>query len=140
MINVFYGEKTIKISKDSNFRELKKKIFFGDKKLIKYFSYAGKKIEEWMFVSDYPKFTIVMDQGEYQEFAKGKFRCKKCRNYVKLSKMICIHSSKCRIFYNFKLKEPMTNKLDGGYFEFEKENYERENNEIEDEIYEEKIV
>ena len=91
-----------------------------------------------MFVSDYPKFTIVMDQGEYQEFAKGKFRCKKCRNYVKLSKMICIHSSKCRIFYNFKLKEPMTNKLDGGYFEFENENYEGENNEIEDEIYEEK--
>ncbi len=91
-----------------------------------------------MFVSDYPKFIIVMKKGQHQEFAKGKIRCKKRRNYIKLSKMICIHSSKCRISYKLKLKEPMTNKLDAGYFEFENENYEGENIEIEDEIYEEK--
>ena len=80
-----------------------------------------------------------MLQGEYKEFVKGKFRYNKCRNYVELSKMICSLSSKCIIFYNFQLKETMTNKLDGGYFEFENENYEGENNEIENEIYEEKI-
>jgi len=43
IINVFYEEKSIKISKDSNFRELKEKIFFRDKSLIKFFLYPGKK-------------------------------------------------------------------------------------------------
>ena len=43
IINVFYGERSIKIPKNSNFFELKQKIFYRDLKLVKYFSFKGKK-------------------------------------------------------------------------------------------------
>ena len=42
MIKVFYGEKTIIIPKDSNFLDLKQKIFFKDKKLVKFFFWREK--------------------------------------------------------------------------------------------------
>ena len=115
MIKVFYGEKTITIPKDSNFPDLKQKIFFKDKKLIKFFSYGGKKLDENLRVFNFPDFLISMDQSEYEQFSKGKFRCKRCRKYVKVSKMICNHFIKCRIFFNFKLKKPLTNDMFGGY-------------------------
>lgn len=132
ILNVFYGEKCITIQKNSNFQDLKQRIFLRDKKLVKFFSFAGKKIDENLTVSNFPNFILIMDQGEYQEFTKGKFRCKKCRRYVKFSKMTCNHSSKCRIFFNFKLKESMTKKIVG--------RYEETNNDIEEEeINEEEI-
>ena len=71
-----------------------------------------------------------MDQSEYEEFTKGKFRCKRCRKYLKVSKMICNHFSKCRIFFNFNLKKPLTNDILGGYKE---ENDESEEEEIDPE-------
>ena len=46
--------------------------------------------------------------------------------YIKISKKSCNHSSKYRIFYNFKLKQPLTNKISSGYkndvYESEKNN------------------
>ena len=130
MIKVFYGEKTITIPKDSNFLDLKQKIFFKDKKLVKFFSFGGKKLGENLRVFNFPEFLISMDQSEYEEFTKGKFRCKRCRKYLKVSKMICNHFSKCRIFFNFKLKKPLTNDILGGYKE---ENDESEEEEIDQE-------
>ena len=84
---------------------------------MRYFSFEGKKIEDNLRVCDYPNFTITIDQNDYKEFTKGKFWCKKCRKYVKMSKMTCKHSSKCRFFYNFKLKQPLTKKISSGYKE-----------------------
>ena len=104
IINVFYGKSSIKIPKNSNFFELKQKFFYRDLKLVKFFSFNGKKIAENLRVYNYPEFLISMDKGNYIEFTKGKYRCKKCRKYVKTSKMICNHASKCRIFYNLKKK------------------------------------
>jgi len=115
IINVIFEEKSIKITKNSNFMELKQKIFYRDNELIKYFLFEEKKIDENLRVANFPKFTMVMDQGKFQEFAKGKFRCKKCRKYVKISKMICNHSSKCKLFYGFKLKETMSTKIQAEY-------------------------
>ena len=120
--------------KDSNFIQLKKEIFYRDKKLIKFFSFKGEKICENLRIYNYPEFMITMDQVEYQEFAKGKFRCKKCRKYVKLSKLIFRHSSKCRIFYNFKLKQSLTQQIHGGY---EEEKEEGEEDFDEEQIYKE---
>ena len=131
MIKVLYGEKTITIPKDSNFLDLKRKIFFEDKKLIKFFYLGGKKIDENLRVFNYPEFSISMEQGEFKEFTKGKFRCQRCRKYLKVSKMICNHSSKCRIFYNFKLKLPMTKEILGGYKEENDGSEEEEINEAE---------
>ena len=125
LINVFYEDKSIEIPKESSFMDLKQKILFKDKKLVRYFSFEGKKIEDNLRVYNYPNFTIAIDQGEFKEFTKGKFRCKKCRKYVKISKMTCKHSSKCRFFYNFKLNEPLTKKIAGGYKE-ENDVYESE--------------
>ena len=121
IINIIYGQKKISMPKDSNFIQLKKEIFYRDKKLIKFFSFKGEKICENLRIYNYPEFMITMDQVEYQEFAKGKFRCKKCRKYVKLSKLICRHSSKCRIFYNFKLKQSLTQQIHGTYEEEKEE-------------------
>lgn len=87
LINVFYEDKSIEIPKESSFMDLKQKILFKDKKLVRYFSFEGKKIEDNLRVCDYPNFTITIDQNDYKEFTKGKFRCKKCRKYVKMSKM-----------------------------------------------------
>ena len=115
MIKAFYGEKIIRIPKDSNFLDLKQKIFFKDKKLIKCFSFGGEKLDENMRVYIFPEFMISMDQSEYEEFSKGKFLCKRCRKYAKVSKMICNHFSKCRIFFNFKLKKTLTNEMFEGY-------------------------
>ncbi len=42
-INVFYGERSIKIPKNSNFFELKQKIFYRALKFVKYFSFNRKK-------------------------------------------------------------------------------------------------
>ena len=134
LINVFYEGNSIEITKESSFMDLKQKILFKDKKLVRYFSFEGKKIEDNLRVYNYPNFTIATDQGEFKEFTKGKFRCKKCRKYVKISKMTCKHSSKYRFFYNFKLNEPLTKKIAGGYKE-ENDVYEsdRDNEEVIDE-------
>ena len=43
IINVFYGEQSFNIPKDSDFFELKQKIFYRDLKLVKYFKFGGKK-------------------------------------------------------------------------------------------------
>ena len=133
LINVFYDNNSIKIPKESSFMDLKQKILFRDKKLIRYFSFEGKKIEDNLRVSNYPNFSITIDKSVFKEFTKGKFRCKKCRKYIKLSKMTCKHSSKCRFFYNFKLKQPLTKQISGGYKE---ENDEQNDEEVinEDEI------
>ena len=129
MIKVLYGEKTIIIPKDSNFLDLKRKIFFKDKKLIKFFYFGGEKIDENLRVFNYPEFSILMDRGEFKEFTERKFRCQRCRKYLKISKMICNHSSKCRTFYNFKLKKPMTKEILGGYKEENEGSEEEEINE-----------
>ena len=126
--------KAISMPKDSNFIQLKKEIFFWDKKLIKFFSFKGEKICENLRIYNYPEFMSTMDQVEYQEFTKGKFRCKKCRKYVRLSKLICRHSNKCRIFYNFKLKKFLTQQIHGGY---EEEKEEGEEDFDEEQIYKE---
>ena len=132
LISVFYGDNSIKIPKESSFMDLKQKILFRDKKLIRYFSFEGKKIEDNLRVSNYPNFSITIDKSVFKEFTKGKFRCKKCRKYIKLSKMTCKHSSKCRFFYNFKLKQPLTKQISGGYKEENNEqNYEEIINEDE---------
>jgi len=46
IINVFYGEKSINIPKDSDFFELKQKIFYRDLQLVKFFKFGGTKIRE----------------------------------------------------------------------------------------------
>ena len=56
-------------------------------------------------------------QRKIYRIYKGKYRCKKCRKYVKISKMICNNPSKYRIFYNYQKKEPMTEQLITGYKE-----------------------
>ena len=43
IINVIFEEKSIKITKNSNFMELKQKIFYRDNELIKYFLFEEKK-------------------------------------------------------------------------------------------------
>ena len=43
LINVFYDDNSIKIPKESFFIDLKQKILFRDKKLIRYFYFEGKK-------------------------------------------------------------------------------------------------
>ena len=53
ILNVFYGEKCITIQKNSNFQDLKQRIFLRDKKLVKFFSFAGKKIDENLTVSNF---------------------------------------------------------------------------------------
>ena len=125
-IEIFYGKNKIKISKDLNFKDLKFKILTKEKRLIKFFSFENKKINENLFVSDFPKFKICIDKSQFSEFKKGQFRCKRCRKYLKLNNLICNHSSICRTFYNFKKKEPINEIIDGGYFDEEKE--EKESN------------
>ena len=66
--------------------DLKQKILFKDKKLIRYFSFEGKKIEDNLRVSNYPNFSITIDKTVFKEFTKGKFRCKKCRKYINFPK------------------------------------------------------
>ena len=63
ILNVIFEEKSIKITKNSNFMELKQKIFYRDNELIKYFLFEEKKIDENLRVANFPKFTMVMDQG-----------------------------------------------------------------------------
>ena len=43
ILNVFYVKRSIKISKSSNFFELKQKIFYRDLKLVKFFHLIEKK-------------------------------------------------------------------------------------------------
>ena len=83
MIKAFYGEKIIRIPKDSNFLDLKQKIFFKDKKLIKCFSFGGEKLDENMRVYIFPEFMISMDQSEYEEFSKENFFAKDAESMSK---------------------------------------------------------
>ena len=86
VINVFYGEHSIKIPKNSNFFELKQKIFYRDLKLVKFFSFNGKKIVENLRVYNYPEFLIAMDKGKYTEFTKGNIDAKNVENMQKFLK------------------------------------------------------
>ena len=116
-LSIFYGDKTIKVPKNSNFNTLKKIILEKDGKLVKYFSYANQKINESLLVYDYPSFILTIDQNEFKEYKKGKYRCKRCRKYLKISKWTCSHTNKCRAFYVLanNLKDTFT--LEGGYEE-----------------------
>ena len=62
IINVFYGEKSIFISKDSNFLWFKLNFFFTYKVLIKALHLI---------------FNLSIDKAEYIELEKGKFRFKR---------------------------------------------------------------
>ena len=107
-IQIFYGNINIRISKDLNFKDLKYQILRKEKRLIKYFSFENKKINENLFVSNFPKFKICFDRSKFSEFKKGQYRCKRCRKYLKLNNLTCNHSSICRTFYNFKKKNLLT--------------------------------
>lgn len=66
-------------------------------------------------IGNYPSFSIVFDRNEYSEFKRGQFRCKRCRKYLRLSKMTCKHDNKCKTFYILKKKETLTFTLNAAY-------------------------
>ena len=67
---------------------------------------------------NFPIFIVCLDKNIFCEFKNGQYRCKRCRKYLKLNYLTCIHSNTCRTFYNFKKKETTYEFLDGGYKEF----------------------
>ena len=131
-IQIFYGKNKIRVNKDLNFKDLKYKILRKEKRLIKFFSFENKKINENLFVMNFPTFKISFDKSQFSEFRRGQYRCKRCRRYLKLNNLTCNHSSICRIFYNFKKKESINEIIDGGYFEEENESNLNENANFDD--------
>ena len=73
-----------------------------------------------------------MDKNIFSEYKIGQYRFKRCRRYLRLSKMSCIHSNTYRTYDNFKKKESTYEILEGGYHEPNAE----ENNSINVEINE----
>ena len=80
LINVFYDDNSIKIPKESSFMDLKQKILFRDKKLIRYFSFEGKKIEDNLRVSNYPNFSITIDKSVLKNSQKANLDVKNVEN------------------------------------------------------------
>ena len=116
-VEVFFGNHKIMVNKDISFKELRFKILQKEKRLIKFFSCGNEKINENLSIANYPTFQVALDKSVYCEFKRGQYRCKKCRKYLKLNNLTCRHSSKCRIFYNFKNKESMNEIINEGYLE-----------------------
>jgi len=116
-IVVFFGEKNILVPKGINFKQLRIKILQTEKRLIKYFIFGGKKINENLSIKNYPTFQIVFDKSLFNEYKKNQFRCKKCRKYLKFNNLTCRHSNICKTYYNFTKKESFNEIIDGGCFE-----------------------
>lgn len=131
-ITVFYGKNKITVPSDISFIDLRKEILKKNHRLIKCFFFKEKIINENLSVKNFPTFTTSMDKNIFNEYKIGQFRCKKCRRYLRLSKMTCIHSNTCRTYFNFKKKESAYEILEGGYYEPNAE----ENNSINEEINE----
>jgi len=120
-MEVYFGDKTLNLSRYSNFIELKKQILKEYGRLVKYFLFKEKKINEYWKVKDFPQFLIVMDPNNYKEYKKGNYRCSSCFKYLKYSNWVCRHTPKCRakyLFFNNNL-----DKVEGGYKEQSPEEY-----------------
>ena len=108
-INVFYGNNRVLVEKDINFKELRKRILKKQCRLIKYFSFENKKINENLLVMNFPIFIVCLDKNIFCEFKNGQYRCKRCRKYLKLNNLTCIHSNTCRLFIISKKKKQHMN-------------------------------
>ena len=104
-MKLLYGNNSIEVPKNSNFADLKLEILKRDKRLAKSFYFKGEKINENTMIENYPSFSIVFERNEYCEFKGGQFRCKRCRKYLRLTKMRCKHDNKCKSFYILKKKK-----------------------------------
>ena len=76
-INIFYGEKYIRIPKNSTFSGLKRRILQQHKKFAKFFLHQNEKINENLLYRDFPSFRTILDNNEFTEYRHGQFRCKK---------------------------------------------------------------
>ena len=135
-INVFYGETYIKLSRNSTFYDLKKKILFEHKKLVKYFFYQKSKINESLLCLNYPTFRTIIDNNDFVEYRSGQFRCKKCRKYLNLTSWNCKHSNSCRAYHLLYKKDKNTLDLLSGYKEIPED---EENKDINYESMDEEI-
>ena len=73
-INVFYAENNIRISKNSTFNDLKRRILQFHKRLAKYFLYHNEKINENLLCSDFPSFRTFLDNNELTDNRHGQYR------------------------------------------------------------------
>ena len=124
-IKVFYGQKESEMPKSSSFLDLKKEILKKEKTLVKYFSFKEVKINDKLLIINYPKFSIISDKNQFEEYKLGQYRCKRCHKYLRLSNWTCAHSNKCKALYIFTLKEKLNQTSEGGYAEI---------NDIDDEL------
>ena len=116
-ITVFYGNNEITVQNDITFIDLRKEILKKKHRLVKYYFFKGEKINENLSIKNFPTFELSMDKNIFCEFKIGQYRCKRCRRYLRLSKLTCIHSNACRTYFNFKKKESIYEILEGGYYE-----------------------
>ena len=114
-INVFIGNDKLLVKNNKSFKDLRLKILNEKKRLIKYFSFGDKKINENILIKNFPNFKVAMDKNIFKEFKYGQYRCRRCRKYLKLSNLTCSHSNICRTLYNFRKKESTNEIVDGGY-------------------------
>ena len=77
-IIVIFGEKKLKVKKGSTFFDLKKIIFKKERILVKYFMLNDTKINEFLMISNFPEFDIILDQNKFQEYKNGNYRCSSC--------------------------------------------------------------
>ena len=112
-ISVIFGEKKLKVKKGSTFLDLKKIILKQEGILAKYFILKDTKINEFLMISNFPEFDIIIDPNKFQEYKKGHYRCSSCYKYVKQTKWCCAHTAKCKAKYLFSGE--FIKKIKGGY-------------------------
>ena len=95
-IMVHLDDKTIQLSKKSNFMDLKKILLTKYGLLVKKFVFGEKNINIYWMVKDFPFFTLMVDPNHFQEYKKGQYRCSSCFKYLKYSNWVCAHTTKCR--------------------------------------------
>ena len=119
-MEIYIGDIKIQAKYDIIFKELKVLALKTQKIFVKYFSFNGDKINELLRVSDYPLFELNIDPNPFKEYKKGKFRCGKCRKYLRMSNWTCSHTPRCKAKYLFN--KEYTKQISGRYeFNFEEE-------------------
>jgi hypothetical protein len=77
--------------------EMKKNIFQSHLIVLKYVLIKGKIADDKTNPRIYTGlFVGVEDEHQYAEYANEKYRCVSCRKNLKIDKLKCQHSSKCR--------------------------------------------
>ena len=77
--------------------EMKKNIFQSHLKVLKHVLIKEKIADDKTNPKFYTGlFVGVEDEHQYEEYENEKYRCVRCRKYLKIDKLKCQHSSKCR--------------------------------------------